>query len=86
MNEIFSHFISFAADILPHQDDLGPAAVTQFQPYPASSTQLGPAHFDRADPSQSEVSDLKCHQNIKLFNFLLIRQSDHCVPNSHFFR
>ncbi|KAM6944980.1 centrosomal protein POC5 [Lycodopsis pacificus] len=44
-------------DILPPQDESGSATLAQLQPYPVSSTQFSPVHFDRPDPSHSQVED-----------------------------
>ncbi|XP_030274326.1 centrosomal protein POC5 isoform X1 [Sparus aurata] len=40
-----------------HVDEPGSATLTHLQPYPISSTRFSPVHFDRLDPSHSEVED-----------------------------
>ncbi|XP_031164572.1 centrosomal protein POC5 isoform X1 [Sander lucioperca] len=45
-------------DNLPPQDEPGSATLAQLQPYPISSTRFSPVHFDRPDPSHSEVEDM----------------------------
>ncbi|KAM9360085.1 centrosomal protein POC5 [Symphorus nematophorus] len=45
-------------DILPPQDEPGSTTLAQLQPYPISSTRFSPVHFDRPDPSHSEVEDM----------------------------
>ncbi|XP_042344313.1 centrosomal protein POC5 [Plectropomus leopardus] len=45
-------------DILPPQDEPGSVTLAQLQPYPISSTRYSPVHFDRPDPSHSEVEDM----------------------------
>ncbi|XP_051279636.1 centrosomal protein POC5 isoform X2 [Dicentrarchus labrax] len=45
-------------DILPPQDEPGSTTFAQLQPYPISSTRFSPVHFDRPEPSHSEVEDM----------------------------
>ncbi|XP_034728427.1 centrosomal protein POC5 isoform X2 [Etheostoma cragini] len=45
-------------DNLPPQGDPGSATLAQVQPYPISSTQFSPVHFESPDPSHSEVEDM----------------------------
>uniref|UniRef100_UPI0037E92415 centrosomal protein POC5 n=1 Tax=Semicossyphus pulcher TaxID=241346 RepID=UPI0037E92415 len=45
-------------DILPPQDEPGSATLAQLQTFPISSTRFSPVHFDRPDPSHSEVEDM----------------------------
>ncbi|XP_035515163.1 centrosomal protein POC5 [Morone saxatilis] len=45
-------------DILPPQDEPGSTTLAQLQPYPISSTRFSPVHFDRPEPSHSEVEEM----------------------------
>ncbi|XP_068461314.1 centrosomal protein POC5 isoform X1 [Clinocottus analis] len=42
-------------DILPPEDE---STLAQTQPYPISSTQFSPAHFDHPDPFHSQIEDM----------------------------
>ncbi|KAM3611425.1 uncharacterized protein V6R79_018381 [Siganus canaliculatus] len=45
-------------DSLPPQDEPASTSMAQLHPYPVSSTRFSPVHFDRLDPSHSEVEDM----------------------------
>ncbi|XP_074494300.1 centrosomal protein POC5 isoform X1 [Sebastes fasciatus] len=45
-------------DILHPQDEPVSATLPHHQPYPISTTRFSPVHFDRPDPSHSEVDDM----------------------------